>query len=141
MAAAMNELGIRLRAALWWLAPLLVAAALIAWETDFGRAVRKLPAPEEPIPARPVVTSLLPEFAIAGGTAARTDTVQRTLFNPTRRPAPVALAEQAKPRLQRGQFALTGTMVIGGKNTAFLRETAGDVLKRGLFFGEYHGRS
>jgi len=132
MAAAMNELGIRLRAALWWLAPLLVAAALIAWETDFGRAVRKLPAPEEPIPARPVVTSLLPEFAIAGGTAARTDTVQRTLFNPTRRPAPVALAEQAKPRLQRGQFALTGTMVIGGKNTAFLRETAGGKSRRVL---------
>ena len=132
MAAAMNELGSRLRAALWWLAPLLVATALIAWETDLGRAIRKLPAPEEPIPARPVVTSLLPEFAIAGGTAARTDTVQRTLFNPTRRPAPVALAEQAKPRLQRGQFALTGTMVIGGKNTAFLREMAGGKSRRVL---------
>ena len=31
-------------------------------------------------------TSLLPEFAIAGGTAANSETVQRTLFNPTRRP-------------------------------------------------------
>ena len=66
----------------------------MAWETDFGRAVRKLPPPEEPIPARPVVTALLPEFAIAGGTAARTETVQRTLFNPTRRPGADALAER-----------------------------------------------
>jgi len=132
MAAAMNELGSRLRAALWWLAPLLVATALIAWETDLGRAIRKLPAPEEPIAARPVITSLLPEYTIAGGTAARPDTVARTVFNPTRRPAPVALAEQAKPRLQRGQFALTGTMVIGGKNTAFLREMAGGKSRRVL---------
>jgi hypothetical protein len=132
MAAAMNELQLRLRAALWWLVPLLVAFALLAWETDFGRAVRKLPPPEEPVPARPVVTSLLPEFAIAGGTAANAETVQRTLFNPTRRPAPVLLVDTAKPRMQRGQFALTGTMVVGGKNTAFLRETAGGKSRRVL---------
>jgi hypothetical protein len=132
MAAAMNELQLRLRAALWWLVPLLVAVALLAWETDFGRAVRRLPPPEEPIPARPVVTSLLPEFAIAGGTAANAETVQRTLFNPTRRPAPVLLVDAAKPRMQRGQFALTGTMVVGGKNTAFLRETTGGKSRRVL---------
>ena len=34
--------------------------------------------------------------------------------------------------MQRGQFALTGTMVIGGKNTAFLRETAGGKSRRVL---------
>lgn len=132
MAAAMNELRLRLRAALWWLVPLLVAIVLLAWETDFGRAVRKLPPPEEPIPARPVVTSLLPEFAIAGGNAAYAETVQRTLFNPTRRPAPVLVVDATKPRMQRGQFALTGTMVVGGKNTAFLRETAGGKSRRVL---------
>jgi hypothetical protein len=130
--AAINELRLRLRAALWWIVPLLVAIALVAWETDFGRAVRKVPPPEEPIPARPVVTSLLPEFAIAGGTAANSETVQRTLFNPTRRPAPTLVVDSAKPRMQRGQFALTGTMVIGGKNTAFLRETAGGKSRRVL---------
>ncbi len=130
--AAINELRLRLRAALWWIVPLLVAIALVAWETDFGRAVRKVPPPEEPIPSRPVVTSLLPEFAIAGGTAANSETVQRTLFNPTRRPAPTLVVDSAKPRMQRGQFALTGTMVIGGKNTAFLRETAGGKSRRVL---------
>jgi len=132
MAAAINEFRMRLRAALWWLVPLLVACAFVAWETDFGRAIRR-PAPaEEPVAARPVITSLLPEYAIPGGTTALSDTVQRTLFNPTRRPAPVLLVDATKPRLQRGQFALTGTMVIGGKNTAFLREMAGGKSRRVL---------
>ena len=90
MAEAINEFRIRLRAALWWLVPLLVAAAVVAWETNFGRELRLSPPPEEPVAPRPVVTSLLPEYAIAGGTAALSDTVQRTLFNPTRRPAPVS---------------------------------------------------
>src|SRR4030095_6229880 len=132
MADAINELRVRLRAALWWLVPLLVAVALLAWETNLGRAVRLPPPVEEAVEPRPVVTSLLPEYAIAGGTAGLSDTVQRTLFNPTRRPAPVLLADSSKARMQRGQFALTGTMVIGGKNTAFLRETAGGKSRRVL---------
>jgi len=126
----MNEFATRARASLWWSAPLLIALVLIAWETDFGRAVRRLPPPEPPVEPRPVVTSVLPEFAIPGGTTARTDTVQRTLFNPTRRAAPVLAADTTKARMQRGQFALTGTMVVGGKNTAFLRETTGGKARR-----------
>ncbi len=126
----MNEFATRARATLWWSVPLLVALALIVWETDFGREVRRLPAQEAPVEPRPVVTSLLPEFAIPGGTAARTDTVQRTLFNPTRRPAPVLAGDGTKSRMQRGQFTLTGTLVVGGKNTAFLREMAGGRARR-----------
>jgi hypothetical protein len=123
MAEAINEFRIRLRAALWWLVPLLVAAAVVAWETNFGSAVRLSPPPEEPVAPRPVVTSLLPEYAIAGGTAALSDTVQRTLFNPTRRPAPRSARRFLEGAAATRQSALTGTMVIGGKNTAFLRET------------------
>jgi hypothetical protein len=132
VAAAINEFRARLRAASWWLVPLLVAVALIAWETDFGRQIRRLPPPEEPVAPRPVVASLLPEYEIGGGVAARADTVQRTLFNPTRRPAPVLLVDPSKARLARGQFALTGTMVIAGKNTAFLKETNGGKSRRVL---------
>ena len=90
----------------------------------------KRPPPAEAIAPKPVVASLLPEYAIAGGVAARTEMVQRTLFNPTRRPAPAAAQEAAAARLQRGQFALTGTMVVDGKSTAFLREVAGNKARR-----------
>ena len=104
----------------------------VGWETDWGRALAPVPAPAEPIVAKPVPVSLLPEFTIAGGLAARPETVARTLFNPTRRPAPPVVAEAPKPRMQRGQFALTGTLVVDGKSTAFLREVAGGKARRVL---------
>jgi hypothetical protein len=65
---------------------------------------------------------LLPEYTISGGPEARQETVTRTLFNPTRRPAPVAVQEVPKAQMQRGQFVLTGTTVVEGKATAFVRE-------------------
>jgi hypothetical protein len=103
---------------------------VIGWETDWGRAVEKHPPPADAIAPKPVVTSLLPEFTIAGGGSARTEMVERTLFNPTRRPAPPAVQDAAAMRMQRGQFALTGTMIIDGKSTAFLREVAGGKARR-----------
>ena len=45
-------------------------------------------------------------------------------------PAPVAAAEAAKKRLQPGQFVLTGTLIVDGKATAFLRENAGGKSRR-----------
>ena len=89
----MNDLTARVRASLWWLLPLLALVLLIGGEIDWGRAPRIAPPPAEPIAPKPVVTGLLPEYAIAGGLGAHAETVNRTLFNPTRRPAPVAIAE------------------------------------------------
>ena len=126
----MNAILAQIRAALWLLIPFAVLVALIGWEIDWGNAVRLRPPPTEAITAKPLATGLLPGYAIAGGIGARTETVNRTLFNPTRRPAPVAVVDASKPRMQRGQFALTGTMVVGGKNTAFLREVAGGKPRR-----------
>ena len=125
----MSDLAALLRTALWWLLPLAALAAVIGWETDWGSAIDKRPEPLAAIEAKPVVASLLPEYTIAGGLDARTEMVQRTLFNPTRRPAPAA-AQVGAERLQRGQFALTGTMVVDGKSTAFLREVAGNKARR-----------
>ncbi len=125
----MNALTLRARAALWWLAPLAVLAILIGWEAGWGSGFRlQPPAPATAAP-KPVVMTLMPEYGIAGGIAARTETVARTLFNPTRRQA-AAVADASKARMQRGQFALTGTTVIDGKSTAFLRETAGGKSRR-----------
>jgi len=118
------------RSALWWLVPLALLTALLAYETDFGRALRKAPPPPEAIDAKPVSTALLPDYAIMGGLVARRETVDRTLFTPTRRPAPEAAVETAKQRMNRGQFALTGTAILDGRKTAFLRETNGGRSRR-----------
>ena len=126
----MNKLSMPLRASLWWLLPLVALAAMFAWETDWGRSVEKQPEATETIEPKPVVTALLPEFEIQGGVAARTETVERTLFNPTRRPAPQTAQEGGPSRMKRGQFALTGTLLIEGKKTAFLREVAGNKSRR-----------
>jgi len=125
----MSDFSLRARGVLWWLLPLLALAALIGWETDWGRAVDKHPAPAEEVAPKPVAVAVLPEYAIEGGVAARTETVERPLFNPTRRPAPPP-AQAGTARMQRGQFALTGTTVVEGKSTAFLREIAGNKSRR-----------
>jgi hypothetical protein len=126
----MNNLAARFGAVLWWALPLAALAALLGWETDWGSAVESIPQPAEATAPEPVVASLLPDYVIAGGVAARAETVQRTLFNPTRRPAPPMAQDGGPGRLQRGQFALTGTTVAQGKNTAFLREVAGNKSRR-----------
>ena len=121
----MNVLSARLRASLWWLVPLAILAALIGWEIGWGNAVHRQPPPLEAIAPKPVAPALLPNYVIAGGIGARTETVNRTLFNPTRRPAPVAIADAAKPRMQRGLYTLTGTTLADNRSLAFLKEQNG----------------
>jgi hypothetical protein len=132
----MNDLVMRTRGALWWIVSLVVLLVLLGLETDFGRAISRHAAPDEPVVAKPVVVSLLPEYVIKGGTAANTETVARTLFNPTRRPAPIAAPEVAKPRMQKGQFALTGTTVAGERSLAFLKETGAGGKARTVKLGD-----
>jgi len=127
----MSNLSARIHTTLWWLLPLAALFVIIGLETRWGRALDRRPELAEPIAPKPVVASLLPDYAIAGGVAGHNEMVQRTLFNPTRRPAPAA-QEAAVGRLQRGQFALTGTLIVDGKHTAFLREVAGNKPRRVL---------
>jgi len=134
----MTDLTGQLRAALWWLVPLVVLALVIGWETGWGKAFVRHPAAAEPIAPKPVVASVLPDYAISGGPAAHTEMVQRTLFNPTRRPAPVAPTVEVG-RMQRGQFALTGTLLIDGKSTAYLRELQGNKSRRVLAGDKVNG--
>jgi len=134
----MTDLTGQLRAALWWLVPLVVLALVIGWETGWGNAFVRHPPAAEPMAPKPVVASVLPEYAIAGGPAVHTEMVQRTLFNPTRRPAPVAPTVEVG-RMQRGQFALTGTLLIDGKSTAYLRELQGNKSRRVLAGDKVNG--
>jgi hypothetical protein len=115
-----------LRAVLVWGIPFAVVVAALGYETDWGRDV----TPDRPTPAKagpsPVGVALLPEYGISGGVEARRETVERSLFNPTRRPAPPATqTAQAPTQAQHGQYTLTGTTVVGNVATAFLREVKG----------------
>jgi hypothetical protein len=115
----------RWRSRLWWLVPVLALGVLLGAELGWGRRVHRLPEPGPALEARPVTPALLPEYKIEGGLAGRAETVSRTLFNPTRRPAPTAVADAGRSQLQRGQFVLTGTSLAGDRGIAFLKEVAG----------------
>jgi general secretion pathway protein N len=121
----MYALQSRLRSLSGWLLGFASLAAVIGWETGWGQRVLPTPEPGAAPAPQPVSPALLPDYQIEGGIAARRDTVERPAFVPTRRPAPPAVQEVAKPKMPRGQFTLTGTAVVDQKQIAFLRETAG----------------
>lgn len=115
-----------LRALLWWVAPALALVALVGIETGWGDQLHTLPAAPQAIEPKPVVPTLLPEYQVEGGVASLNETVDRTLFNPTRRPAPPATAgSEGEKKVQSGQFVLTGTTLAGDRSIAFLKEVAG----------------
>lgn len=124
----MNAFGARSGVLFSWLAALGAVAALIGWEIDWGRGLTRAPVlPDVAAPA-PVTLALLPDYRVENGAESRQQTVERPVFVPTRRPAPPAVPtgqEAAKPRMQKGQFVLTGTAVVEQKSIAFLRESAG----------------
>ena len=126
----MSRISARVQSWLVWLLPFVALALVIAWEADWGRKWRRVPATDVVVVPQPVAIAVLPEYKPAATLATQRDMVERTLFNPTRRPAPAAAAEAAKKRLQPGQFVLTGTLIIDGKATAFLRENAGGKSRR-----------
>jgi hypothetical protein len=126
----MNTLRSIARAALVWLAPFALFALLLAWQTDWGRAFAREPSADAPAAPAPLSVALLPEYQPSATPDKNKDAVERTLFNPTRRPAPQAAVAEAKSTMKRGQFALSGTIVVEGKTTAFLKETNGGKPRR-----------
>jgi hypothetical protein len=130
----MNPNLLRLRAWLWWLVPFAALALLLGIETDWGRGIDRLPGPAPSFEPKPIAAALLPEFEIVGGLGTHTETVNRTLFNPTRRPAPPLVVEAARVSMPKGKFVLMGTAVAGERHLAFLKEVAGGksrVVKQG----------
>jgi hypothetical protein len=122
----MND-GAMMRSVLLWAIPFAIVAGALAYETDWGRSVSPDPETSKAARVAPVTVSLLPEYKIVGGVEARKETVDRVLFNPTRRPAPPAVqtASGAGGSMQKGLYTLTGTTVVGTVATAFLREVKG----------------
>jgi hypothetical protein len=125
---------LRWRAWLWWLLPFAAFLVVLGVETDWGRRLHQIPDPEPALEPKAVSAALLPEYQIEGGIAAHAETVSRTLFNPTRRPSPVVIADGQRKQMQKGQFVLTGTTIAGTRSIAFVREIAGNksrVVKQG----------
>ena len=121
----MNHSSVRWRGWLWWLIPVSALSVVLGIETDFGGGLHRLPGPPPSVEPSPVITALLPEYQVEGGLARHSETVNRTLFNATRRPAPALAAAGGRGQMQRGQYVLTGTAVAGERHLAFLREVAG----------------
>jgi two-component system chemotaxis sensor kinase CheA len=117
--------GARARAWAWWIVPAVALAAVIGWETDWGRQIIRVPPPAQLAEPKPIAAAVLPDYQIEGGLSAHAETVNRTLFNATRRPAPVLAGDDGPRNIRRGQFQLMGTAVTGERNVAFLKEVAG----------------
>ena len=115
-----------MRSLLVWGVPFAIVLGVLGYETDWGRGMAPDAATTQLPPPPPVKVALLPEYKIVGGVEARKDTVDRVLFNPTRRPAPPAApTNTAAGSRQKGLYVLTGTTMSGGLATAFLREVKG----------------
>jgi hypothetical protein len=122
----MNDASALMRTLLWWGIPFAIVVVALGYETDWGRGVAG-EADKPPVAsAQPVPVALLPEYRIEGGAQTRKETVERVLFNPTRRPAPPATQTAGgASQMQKGLYTLTGTTVVGDSATAFLREVKG----------------
>jgi hypothetical protein len=132
----MSALDPRITRWMFWLAPFAVLALAIGIQTGWGRNLKLAPLAEAPVVPAPVATAVAPEFRIDGGLDAMKETVERPLFNSSRRPAPPAVAEAAKPTLQRGQFLLTGTLITDQGAVAYLKEAGGTGKARSVKKGD-----
>ena len=121
---------------LLWSVPFALLALAIGVQTGWGRDLTPDPLVEAPVVPAPVTTAIAPEFRIEGGLDGMKSTVERPLFNASRRPAPPAVAEGAKPTIQRGQFLLTGTMITDQGAVAYLKEASGQGKARSVRKGE-----
>lgn len=127
---------------LWWMPFAAALAVVIGWETNWGESIYSPVVVAAPPQPKAVVPALLPEYKAATEPEVYAEVVDRPLFSPSRRQAPPPPPpEVPKPQMQTGQYALTGTMQVGDKLYAFLRETKGgkglraaqgDVLAGGL---------
>ena len=132
----MSPIASRLASVTLWVVPVAILAAVIGLETDWGRALRPALPADAPVSPAPVTAAILPGTSLVGGLDTLSATVERPLFNATRKPAPPAIVEAPKATIQRGQFTLTGTLVTDKAAIAFLRETGGAGKARSVRKGE-----
>jgi general secretion pathway protein N len=111
----------------YWLTALLslgiaASAGVVAWQTDFGRALVGAPKISTASQRAATETKLAPAFALPPLESAYSEMRDRPLFIPTRRPAPQGTGAQVA--MKKGQFRLTGTTVSEQISVAYLFEAA-----------------
>ena len=94
---------------------------VIGYETRWGSSLRPLPSIAVAQAAKGNDTSLLPAFGLPPVDVAFTQTAERPLFLPLRRPVPL-LNGTVQPLMKKGQFRLAGTVVNQEMPYAFLVE-------------------
>lgn len=112
----------RLPSWLLWVVPIVALALVVGWEIDWGRQLVRVPSTPPPVEPKAVTAAALPDYQIEGGLPAHSETVQRTLFNATRRPAPALASDDGPKQIARGAYQLMGTTVTGENNVAFLKQ-------------------
>lgn len=100
---------------------ILAVVGVIGWETGWARywtpGVPKL----DGAPRKPDEIALLPPFTLPPVDPTYKETVERPLFNQTRRPNPPAVATApAAPAMEKGKYRLAGTAVNKELSAAFL---------------------
>jgi hypothetical protein len=107
----------------------LVLVIAIALEVAFATNLKTALEDHEGRRGVPADAKLLPALSNIGAEQAYPETVARPLFVPTRRPAPEAPVA-AQGSLQRGQYVLQGTIVVGETRVAMLKEkSSGKVVR------------
>jgi hypothetical protein len=111
-----------LRRALIWAVPVVLLLAAIGVELYRGTVPGDVVPAVATRPPNPVNVAVLPMYSVGTGDDALSAIGEHTLFNPTRRPAPPALASEDGPsRIPKGQYVLTGTTVYGDSAVAYLK--------------------
>ena len=108
-----------------WAVPVIVLSVVLVLESDWRPASWQAAGRRPAAAPQPVSLALLDEYRLPGGLQAYAETINRPLLAPDRRPAPPppALAPP-KPAMQKGRFALLGTLITSSQRYALLREIA-----------------
>lgn len=86
------------------------------WGERFTREVSKVQTPN----AKPALVSLLTEFSLPPRETVYRETLLRPIFIPSRRGNPIG--KGGRQQMKKGQFALTGVIIVPGQRLALLRD-------------------
>jgi general secretion pathway protein N len=118
-------------------AALLIVAAIIGLETDWGQTWRGSGMPTAATQPPALEAKVLPSFTLTPLATGYKETIERPLFVPTRRPAPAG--NSGAMAMKKGQFRLAGTTVGTDTAVAYLVEIANNKTHRVNKGGDING--